>query len=165
MILAPLSGLRIWSGCELWCRLAASAPIGLLVWESPYAASVALNKTKQDGKRKALFPSLGQTITLTTILSFTFHTTVRGHEYTTGEHVCFHLRLKASQTYEFKLQPWMDVPNLLCDPLRRPTARALLPDQLCHQPWEGALLSFWRHHYSWGEAGDSHVSSNRWSLD
>ena len=33
----------------LWCRLAASAPIGPLAWEPPYAAGMALerHKTKQ----------------------------------------------------------------------------------------------------------------------
>ena len=51
--LALLSGLRIWHCCELWCRsaavalMAAVALIGLLAWELPYAAGMALkNKNK-----------------------------------------------------------------------------------------------------------------------
>ena len=31
----------------LWCRLAAIAPIRPLTWETPYAAGVALEKTKK----------------------------------------------------------------------------------------------------------------------
>ena len=31
----------------LWCRLAATAPIRLLTWESPYAAGVALKYLKK----------------------------------------------------------------------------------------------------------------------
>ena len=42
-----LSGLRIWHCPELWHRLAAAAPIKPLAWEPPYAAVVALKKTKK----------------------------------------------------------------------------------------------------------------------
>ena len=62
--MAFLSGLRIQCSCELWCRhvsdpvllwlwyrLAAIAPIQLLAWEFPYAASVAL-KSKSKSKNK-----------------------------------------------------------------------------------------------------------------
>ena len=36
----------------LWCRSAATAPIGPLAWEPPHAASAALkNKTKQNKKQ------------------------------------------------------------------------------------------------------------------
>ena len=49
--LALLSGLRIWRYCELWCRPAATAPIRLLAWEPPYAAGVALEKTKRQKLR------------------------------------------------------------------------------------------------------------------
>ena len=31
----------------LWCRLAATAPIQLLVWELPYAVSVTLKKEEE----------------------------------------------------------------------------------------------------------------------
>ena len=34
----------------LWHRLAATAPIGLLVWEPPYAAGAALEKAKRQKK-------------------------------------------------------------------------------------------------------------------
>ena len=51
--LALLSRLRIQHCCELWCRSktwfesdVAVAPIGLLAWESPYAAGVVLKKQK-----------------------------------------------------------------------------------------------------------------------
>ena len=37
----------------LWLRLAATAPIGPLTWEPPYAAGVALKKKKKE-KKKAL---------------------------------------------------------------------------------------------------------------
>ena len=40
--LASLSGLGIRHCHELWCRLAAVAPIGHLAWEPPYAEDVAL---------------------------------------------------------------------------------------------------------------------------
>ena len=49
--LASLSGVRIRHCCELWCRLAALAPIQSLAWELPYSTSTALNKTnKQKSK-------------------------------------------------------------------------------------------------------------------
>ena len=63
----PLSGLRIQCCCELWChgldlallwpwpRLVATAPIGPLAWEPPYALGEALKKTerpKKERKRK-----------------------------------------------------------------------------------------------------------------
>ena len=35
----------------LWCRPAAIAPIGLLPWEPPYAAGVALEKAKKEKKK------------------------------------------------------------------------------------------------------------------
>ena len=41
----------------LWCRVAATAPIGPLAWETPYAAGVALKgqktEKKKEKKRKA----------------------------------------------------------------------------------------------------------------
>ena len=36
----------------LWCRPAATAPIGPLAWEPPYAVGVALEKTKKRKKEK-----------------------------------------------------------------------------------------------------------------
>ena len=36
----------------LWRRLAAAAPIGPLAWEPPYAAGVALEKTKKKRKKR-----------------------------------------------------------------------------------------------------------------
>ena len=42
--LASLSRLRIRCCCEVWCRLAAVAPIRLLAWEPPYAVGAALKK-------------------------------------------------------------------------------------------------------------------------
>ena len=47
---ASLSGLRIWRGRELWCRLAAAALIGPLAWELPYAAGAALKGQKKREK-------------------------------------------------------------------------------------------------------------------
>ena len=44
--LASLSGLRIWSCCELWYRLAATAVIQALPWVPPYASGGALKKKK-----------------------------------------------------------------------------------------------------------------------
>ena len=44
--LASLSGLMIWHCLEPWCRPADTAPIRLLAWEPPYAASAALKKKK-----------------------------------------------------------------------------------------------------------------------
>jgi len=34
----------------LWCRLAATAPIRSLAWESPYAVGAALEKAKKRQK-------------------------------------------------------------------------------------------------------------------
>ena len=45
--LTLLCGLRIWSYCELWCRLAAAALIGSLNWEPPYAAGMALKRQRK----------------------------------------------------------------------------------------------------------------------
>ena len=45
--LALLSRLKIWRSCELWGRLAATAPIQPLAWELPYAAGVALKRKKK----------------------------------------------------------------------------------------------------------------------
>ena len=50
--LALLSGLRILSCCELWCRLAAIAPIRPLTWELPYASGVALKRQKRPKKKR-----------------------------------------------------------------------------------------------------------------
>ena len=36
----------------LWCRLAATAPIGPLAWEPPYAAGTALKRQKDQKKKK-----------------------------------------------------------------------------------------------------------------
>ena len=67
--LALLSGLRIRRCCELgvshrcssdpvllwlWCRPAATAPIGPLAWEPPYAMGAALQKTKRQKEKKKL---------------------------------------------------------------------------------------------------------------
>ena len=52
--LALLSRLRIWCCCELWYRSAATVPIGPLAWEPPYAAGVALKKTKRQKKKTKL---------------------------------------------------------------------------------------------------------------
>ena len=59
--LAPLSGLRIWHCCELWCRvqmwlwlwcrLAAVALMRPLAWEPPYTVAAALKKQKQQQKK------------------------------------------------------------------------------------------------------------------
>ena len=54
--LALLSGLRIWHCRELWCRLAATAPIRPLAWEPPCAAGAALKRQKE--KRSHLFMSV-----------------------------------------------------------------------------------------------------------
>ena len=35
-----------------WCRLAATAPIGPLAWEPPYATGVAQEKAKRQKKKK-----------------------------------------------------------------------------------------------------------------
>ena len=62
-----IPGLAQWVKDELWCRLqtwldpallwlrcrlAATAPIRPLVWESPYAMGVALEKAKRRKKKK-----------------------------------------------------------------------------------------------------------------
>ena len=52
--LASLSGLRIHSWCDLWCRPAAVAPIWPLAWELPYAMGVTLKKSKEKKKRERL---------------------------------------------------------------------------------------------------------------
>ena len=36
----------------LWCRLVATAPIGPLAWETPYAVGVALEKTKRQQQQQ-----------------------------------------------------------------------------------------------------------------
>ena len=36
----------------LWCRLAATTPIGPPAWEPPYAVGAALEKTKRPKKKK-----------------------------------------------------------------------------------------------------------------
>jgi len=36
----------------LWCRPVATAPIGPLAWEPPYAAGAALEKAKRQKKKK-----------------------------------------------------------------------------------------------------------------
>ena len=52
-VLALLSGLRIQHCRELWCRLAAAAPIRPLAWELPYATGgEALKK-----KKKRIYPN------------------------------------------------------------------------------------------------------------
>ena len=58
--LALLSGLRIQSCCELWCRPVATAPIGPLAWEPPYAEGAALEKAKRLKKKSIhyLFSSI-----------------------------------------------------------------------------------------------------------
>ena len=38
----------------LWCRLAATTPIGPLAWEPPYAEGAALEKAKSKKKKKLL---------------------------------------------------------------------------------------------------------------
>ena len=50
--LAPLSGLRIWCCCELWCRPAATAPIQPPAWEPPHAVGAALGMAKRKKKKK-----------------------------------------------------------------------------------------------------------------
>ena len=37
---------------RLWCKPAATAPIGLLAWEPPYAESAALKSKKKNKKQK-----------------------------------------------------------------------------------------------------------------
>ena len=36
----------------LWCRLAATAPIGPLAWKLPYASDAALKRQKYQKKKK-----------------------------------------------------------------------------------------------------------------
>ena len=38
----------------LWCRPVATAPIGPLVWEAPYAMGVALEKDKKKKKKRQI---------------------------------------------------------------------------------------------------------------
>ena len=45
-------GLRIQHYRELWCRLAAAAPIRPLAWETPYATGAALRRQKTGKKKK-----------------------------------------------------------------------------------------------------------------
>ena len=49
-------GCGVGHGCStdlwLWCRPAAKAPSGPLVWEPPYAAGVALKRQKKKKKKK-----------------------------------------------------------------------------------------------------------------
>ena len=47
----PLSGLRIQRCPELWCRLAATAPIQPLAWEPPYAMEAALKRPPPPKKK------------------------------------------------------------------------------------------------------------------
>ena len=51
----------------LWCRPAAIALIRPLAWEPPYAAGVALEKTKRQKKKKNL-------LHLLPVMSWAFHT-------------------------------------------------------------------------------------------
>ena len=51
--LALLSGLRIWSCCELWYKPAAVALIRPLAWEPPHAVGAALKSRKN--KQKPLY--------------------------------------------------------------------------------------------------------------
>ena len=50
--LALLSQLGIWHCCELWCRLATTAPIGPPVFEPPCVRSAALKSKKKAKKIK-----------------------------------------------------------------------------------------------------------------
>ena len=47
-------GRRLGSDLTLLCRLTATAPIGPLAWEPPYAAGGALKRQKMEGKKKHL---------------------------------------------------------------------------------------------------------------
>jgi len=49
---ASLSGLRIWHGCELWHRPAATALIQPLALELLYAAGAALKRQMKNKKGK-----------------------------------------------------------------------------------------------------------------
>ena len=44
----------------LWCRLVATAPIGPLVWESPYAAGAAQEKAKRQKTKQTNLNTLVQ---------------------------------------------------------------------------------------------------------
>ena len=51
-------GLRLGSDLALlwlWCRPEATAPIGPLAWEPPYAMGAALKKRRKKEKEKAMF--------------------------------------------------------------------------------------------------------------
>ena len=39
----------------LWCRLAATAPMGPLPWEPPYAMGAALERQKKEKKKETYF--------------------------------------------------------------------------------------------------------------
>ena len=41
-----------------WCRMAATALLGPLAWEAPYAAGVALERRKDEKKKKKDFKML-----------------------------------------------------------------------------------------------------------
>ena len=71
--LALFSGLRIWRCRELWCRSqtrlgpallwlwcrpAATALIGSLAWELPYATDVALKRQKEEREKELFLPFL-----------------------------------------------------------------------------------------------------------
>ena len=49
-----LSELRIRRCRELWCGLAATAPIQPLAWEPPYVVGAALEKTKKKKKKSGI---------------------------------------------------------------------------------------------------------------
>ena len=44
----------------LWCRLAATALIGPLAWESPYAKGVGLKRKKEKKKKKRMPGGVGE---------------------------------------------------------------------------------------------------------
>ena len=50
--LTLLSGLRIHHLLWLWCMSVATALIGPLVWETPYAVGVALKRPKKKKKKE-----------------------------------------------------------------------------------------------------------------
>ena len=62
--LASLSGLRIWSCCELWCRPAAVAPIWPLAWELPYATGAALKRKENNNFKNKIIDSIKKAIEL-----------------------------------------------------------------------------------------------------
>jgi len=45
----------MWHCRELWCRLAATAPIQALAWEPPYAVGMALKRRKKMSRWKTVF--------------------------------------------------------------------------------------------------------------